>query len=139
MFLCLLCSFSSFAQSAADKIIGTYYAEGTSGKASKIKIYKYQDGYRAQVCWIEEPKNADGSWKLDIKNPDKNRAKQPVSQAIIIDKVTYDDGEWADGKVYNPEDGRCWTVTIKFKDDKTLAVRGSFFGIGKTVYWKKLE
>lgn len=139
MLLGLMCNFTAFAQNAADKIIGTYYAVGTGGKASKIKIYKFQDGYRAQVCWVKEPKNPDGSWKLDTKNPDKSRRNTPVSQAIIIDKVTYDDGEWTNGKVYNPEDGRRWTVTIKFKDAKTLAVRGSFLGIGKTVYWPKLQ
>lgn len=138
LLISVLSCMSAAAQSAADKIIGTYLAE-SNGKKSKIKIYKYQDGYRAQVFWVANPKNADGSVKLDSKNPDKARAKLPISQAIIIDKVTYDDGEWCHGKVYNPEDGRRWTVTIKFKDAKTLQVRGSFLGIGKTVYWPKLN
>lgn len=134
----LLCSLAINAQSAADKIIGNYYAE-SNGKGSKIKIFKYQDGYRAQVYWIKEPKNPDGSMKLDTKNPDKAKAKLPISQTVIIDKVVYKDGKWTEGKVYNPEDGKRWTVTIKFKDDNTLAVRGSFLGIGKTVYWPRIK
>ena len=46
---------------------------------------------------------------------------------------------WKDGKIYDPTRGRYFTVTLSFKDEKTLAVRGSVAFIGKSVYWKKLK
>ena len=57
------------AQSAADKIVGLYHVV-KDGRNSKVKIFKYGDGYRAQVVWLENMKNPDGSQRTDQKHPD---------------------------------------------------------------------
>ena len=65
---------------------------------------------------------------------------QSTALIVIIDKVKYDGkGTWKDGKIYDPTRGRYFTVALSFKDENTLAVRGSVAFIGKTVYWKKLK
>ena len=58
---------SAFAQ--ADKVVGTYKAV-RNGVTSKVKVFKYNDGYRAQVIWVDNLKKEDGSIRLDEKNPD---------------------------------------------------------------------
>lgn len=134
LFFCV----GSFAQNAADKIIGTYKAV-QDGNETKVKIFKYQDGYRAQVIWLKEPNNADGTPKRDHRNPDKAKRNVLSSQIVIIDKVKYRDGMWQDGKVYDPTKGKEFKVEIKFKDAKTLEVKGKLGPFFQRVYWTKLQ
>ncbi len=131
----VVCVLASMAQ--ADKIVGTYKAVH-DGKESKVKIFKYQNGYRAQVIWLKEPKNADGSIKKDVKNPDASKRNVPASQIVLVDKVIYKDNMWKDGKIYEPTSGKTYKVEIKFKDAKTLEVRGKLGPFGRSVYWTKL-
>ena len=131
-------SLTAMAQSAGDKIVGTYRAV-QDGNVSKVKITKVGDGYRAQICWLEQPNNADGTPKLDTKNSDKAKRGVRADQIVLIERVTYKDGVWSDGKIYDPTDGNTYTVSIKFKDAKTLAVTGSLLFFKETVYWTKLE
>jgi len=126
------------AQSAGDKIVGTYKAV-QDGEVSKVKIYKVGNGYRAQVCWLEEPNDSNGKPKLDSKNPDKAKRSVRADQIVLIDKVVYKDGVWTDGEIYDPTAGKTYTVNVKFKDAKTLAVTGSLLFFKETVYWTKLD
>lgn len=127
------------AQSAGDKILGTYEAI-QDGKVSKVRFTKNGDGYRCQIFWLAEPNNADGTPKLDTKNPDKAKRSVHSDQIVLIDKVVYkNDGTWTDGKIYDPTAGKTFNVSIKFKDAKTLAVTGSLLVFKKTLYWEKLD
>lgn len=132
----ICCVMGAMAQ--ADKIVGTYKTVH-EGRESKVKIFKYKDGYRAQVCWLKETKNPDGSLKRDEKNPDKAKRNTPADQIVLVDKVTYDDGVWENGKIYEPTSGKTYKVEIRFKDAKTLQVRGKLGPFFKNVYWTKIQ
>ena len=126
-----------FAQ--ADKVIGEYQCVH-DGVDSRIKIFKHEDGYRAQCVWVSNLKMADGTLRRDVKNPDPAKRKVTNDKIVLIDKVKFDGKDtWKDGKIYDPTRGRYFTVTLSFKDEKTLTVRGSVAFIGKSVYWKKLK
>ena len=138
MMLMVLCStMGCMAQSASDKIIGTYKAV-QEGRESKVKFTKFGDGYRGQIIWLKETKNPDGSVKTDIKNPDKAKRKVPADKIVIIDKVKYEDGIWQNGKIYDPTSGKTYKVEIRFSDAKTLEVKGKLGPFFKKVYWTKL-
>ena len=137
MLMVLFCSMGSMAQSAADKIIGTYKAV-QEGRESKVKFSKYGDGYRGQIIWLKNNKNSDGSIKTDVKNPDKAKRNVPADKIVIIDKVTYEDGIWQNGKIYDPKSGKTYKVEIRFSDAKTLEVKGKLGPFFKKVYWTKL-
>ena len=56
----------------ADNIVGTYLGE-QKGDVFKARITKASDGtYKGQIFWMENDRQADGSKRLDTKNPDKN-------------------------------------------------------------------
>jgi len=122
----------------SDKLIGNYLID-YEGKQSKVKFYKYENGYRGQIYWVREGKNADGSVKKDVKNPDKSKRGIPVGEIVIIDKVVYD-GEkvWDGGHIYDPTSGKSYRVDVRFKDDKTLELRGKLGPFFKRIYWKKI-
>ena len=135
LFIISLCTV--FAQ--GDKIVGEYQCVH-DGVDSRIKIFKHEDGYRAQCIWVSNLKIEDGTLRRDVKNPDPAKRKITNDKIVLIDKVKFDGKDtWKDGRIYDPTRGRYFTVTLTFKDEKTLAVRGSVAFIGKSVYWKKLK
>ena len=124
------------AQSAADKIIGVYSAS-LSRNDAKIKAFKYKDGYRMQIFWLKTTKNPDGSLKTDQKNPDVSNRQIPRSEVVLVDKVSYEDGLWKNGQIYDPSSGKTYKVELKLKDAKTLEVKGKLGPFYKCMYWTK--
>lgn len=127
---------TAFAQ--ADKVVGNYKAV-RNGVTSKVKVFKVGNGYRAQVTWVDNLKMPDGSIRTDVKNPDASKRKVRADQIVLIDKVTYNakGNEWSGGKIYDPTSGKTYTVTLYFKDDKTLTVKGSIGPFFQRMYWTK--
>ena len=129
----------SFAQdnSVADSIIGEYIAEH-QGEVSKVRISKEDDGtYTAQVIWVKNRTDKDGSVRLDEKNPDKSLRNVPYSQVVLIEALKYDPDKksWGNAKIYDPSRGLKANVTAVFLPDGRLKLRGSVLGIGESIYW----
>lgn len=140
--MCMMaCLMVACAWAQSDKIVGNYSSE-RSGVKNKIKIFKLDNGkYRAQVTWVDNLKMEDGSIRTDVRNPDKSKRNVPANQIVLIDAISYnkDENTWTNGKIYDPTNGKLYKVTLSFKDDKTLKVRG-YIGIealGETMYWQK--
>lgn len=120
-----------------DAILGEWLTEG--GK-SRISIYKDQAGkFHGRIVWLRDPLNEEGIPKRDKNNPDPAlRTRGIIGMAILRDFV-YDDGEWTDGKVYDPENGKEYSCIIRLDENKTLRVRG-YVGVswlGRTTVWTR--
>lgn len=143
MLLCLFMAVSvpMMAQSAGDKIVGTYKAV-RNGVTSKVKVTRNSNGtYKAQVIWVDNLKMPDGSIRKDVKNPDKSKRNVRADQIVLFDGMTYKNGEWTGGRIYDPTSGKSYKLTITFKDAKTLKLRG-YIGVealGETMYWTKIQ
>ena len=142
--MCVLMAFTSNAQglnSKGDNIIGEYLSI-KDGSKSKIRITKEANGtYTAQVFWVEKAYDSKGNKRKDTKNPDAKLRNVDLDKVVLIKGLKYNakDKEWTDTKIYDPGSGKIYSVDIEFKDAKTLKVYGNIMGIGKTVYWTRLE
>lgn len=140
----ILFSVPSMAQNMnakGDNIIGEYLYSKKEGD-SKIKISKASNGtYTAQVFWIANPLDKNGNKRKDEKNKNKSLRNVDLDKVVIIKGLKYDadDQEWGDAEIYDPSSGKIYDVDVEFKDAKTLKVYGNIWGIGKTVYWKKIK
>lgn len=127
--------------SRGDNIIGEYLSI-KDGSKSKIRISKERNGtYTAQVFWIENPLDRNGNKRKDTKNPNARLRNVDLDQVVLIRGLKYDadDEEWTDTDIYDPTSGKTYSVDIEFSDATTLKVYGNIWGIGKTVYWKKIK
>ena len=132
---------NAFAQTPADKIVGVYKVE-EEGRQSKVRFTKCDDGtYQGQIIWLSEPNNADGSRKMDEKNPNPELRKVPADQIVVVYGIRYnvEDNVWGGGKVYKPINGKTYKVECSFDDATTLRVKGSLGPISLSRYWKKVE
>lgn len=136
LFSLLLC-FSSFAQKPdADVIVGTWLT--ASGKA-KVQIYKEGTKYNGKIVWLKNPTYEDGKPKVDKHNPDKSKQNMPLMGLNMLKGFVFDEDEWEDGTIYDPENGKTYSCTITYRDGK-LDVRG-YVGIsliGRTQTWFKI-
>ena len=140
--LLLVClALIGWAQDAADAVVGVWKnGEGTGF----IQIYKTTSGhYAGKIVWLKEPIDpANGKPKVDKNNPDESMRTVPLKgYRMLKDFVFKGNGEWADGTIYDPENGSTYSCVIKLKDDNTLDIRG-YVGVkalGRTDVWKRLE
>lgn len=135
--LSLLLSARVFSQSVvADLVLGTWLT--ASGKA-KVQIYKDGDLYNGKIVWLKNPKYEDGSIKVDKNNPDKSEKNNALLGLKMLKNFKFDGGEWKDGTIYDPENGKTYSCYIKYRDGK-LDLRG-YVGIslmGRTQTWFKV-
>ena len=140
IFSLLLISFvitSPVSAADEDAVIGEWY---TKDSKALVQIYKQGDVYNGKIVWLKEPKNEDGSAKLDTNNPDEAQRGQPIIGLNLVKGFTYKgSNKWADGTIYDPDNGKTYKCKMNLNDDGSLKVRG-FIGvslIGRTQVWTR--
>ena len=123
-----------------DAVVGTWL-NGT--KKGHVQIYKQGGTFFGKLIYLTEPNDpASGKPKTDIKNADEKKRTRPLLNLPLMYNFKYDgDNVWADGKIYNPEDGKEYNCKMTLKDPNTLDVRG-YVGIsllGKTQTWTRIK
>ena len=122
----------------ADRIIGVWV---TADKKGHIEIYKSNNLYYGKLIWGAEIYEADGKTpKKDVNNEDKSKRERLLKNMILLSDFTYNDGAWEDGKVYDPNNGKLYSCTMKLIGSK-LHVRGyiGFSLIGRTEEWTRKQ
>lgn len=129
----VLCTVMAFAQTNdADRILGTYLSENKTGK---VEVTKQNGKYIGTLVWtvVEGAK--------DEKNPDASLRKRTLKGVVILKDMTYDNGIWKNGTIYDPESGNTYKATIKLKSDGNLTLRG-YIGVpalGRNSVWTRIK
>ncbi len=137
----LLVSFASFAQLAADKIIGVWESIDSDPRL-KFEFYKSGGKYFGKLLYASDMFEADGKTpKKDDKNPDKNLRSRSRYGITNITNLSYEDGEYTRGNLYNPSEGRNYRVKAKLTSENELDFRGyiGFSLLGKTMKFKRVR
>lgn len=132
----LLTMLNATAQTKADDVVGVWLTAGK--EPAKIQVYKSGDKYYGKIIWLKYPEK-DGKPRTDIKNPDKNKQTRSVIGLVILQHFKFDDDEWTDGDIYDPESGKTYNCTLSLKEKNILKVRG-YIGIsllGRTEIWNR--
>jgi uncharacterized protein (DUF2147 family) len=134
----LLVSFTvSFAQQS-DAVKGTWLNDA---KDAKVEIYKTGDKYAGKIVWTKNMYEADGkTLKKDSKNSNETLRNRSILNLVILTGFTYDDGEWINGEIYDPKNGKTYKSKMKLSGS-SLEIRG-YVGspvFGKTTSWTKVS
>lgn len=124
-----------FAQQA-DAITGTWLNEE---KDAKVQVYRNGNKYYGKLIWIKDAYEDDGkTLRKDSKNPDAALRSRDLINLVILRNFVFDDGEWTDGKIYDPKSGKTYSSKMKLQGN-TLEIRG-YVGVsmfGRTTVWTK--
>jgi uncharacterized protein (DUF2147 family) len=115
-----------------DAVLGEWLAESKDGK---VLIYKQGEKYFGKISW-----GKDGERK-DVNNPDAKLKTQPIIGSVILKGFEFTGKAWEDGTIYDPNNGKTYSCTIKMKKPNELEIRG-FIGIsllGRTTVWTKAK
>lgn len=121
----------------ADAIVGSWLT--ASGKAI-VQIYKEGNKYNGKIVWLKNPTYDDGKPKVDKNNPDKAKQNTPLIGLNLLKGFVYRKGQWLDGTIYDPENGKTYSCYIKYREGM-LDLRG-YIGIslvGRTQTWYKAD
>jgi uncharacterized protein (DUF2147 family) len=135
--LVLLCMAANalFAQYPGDKVLGMWI---TADKIVKIEIYRSGNKYFGKVLWGALLYEKDGKTSLkDIKNPDSKLKNRDCIGLVFITDLTYSDGEYTGGQIFDSSHGTTYNLKMKMLDDNDLEMRG-YMGMslfGRTLKW----
>jgi uncharacterized protein (DUF2147 family) len=121
----------------ADAIIGEWY---TKDSKALVQIYKSGETYNGKIIWLKEPFYEDGTEKRDKNNPDESRHQDKIIGLNLVKDFVYKaKNKWADGTIYDPDNGKTYSCKMTLTGDNELKVRG-FIGvslIGRTQMWQR--
>lgn len=128
-----------------ESIIGDYiFTDAMSGEDAKVRIYNNeQGGYDAQIIWLAQPNNPDGTPRTDEKNPNPELRSRKAYEIIVAQDLRFnqDKNRWETNHLYHPSFGRHFKAYMEFESATILKVRG-YLGtpaIGQTQKWKKVK
>jgi len=123
----------SLATFPADAVLGNWWTEGKEGlmKIVKTKSDRYE-------VLIVSGKDED---KKDVKNPDPKLRDRKLKGIVIMWNLRFEDGEYVDGRCYNPRDGNIYSVKMKITGPSTLHMRGYLLVplLGQSQDWTRAE
>jgi len=122
----------------ADDIIGIWLTEG--GK-SKVEVTRKEGKYYGKIIWLKTPNREDGTPKLDRENENEKLRSRPIIGMQLITDFVWDDDEYEDGEIYDPENGKLYSCEITYETKDILNVRGyiGFSLLGRTTVWTRVK
>ena len=126
---------SAQVKTGADKIIGVYLTEIKYGK---VEIYRKGNKYFGKIVWIKKPLDKNGKPLKDTNNPIQTLKKNPLLNLVTLSDLTYHNGEWSGGKIYDPKNGKTYDCTLWFENGK-LKLRGYVGWFYDTKTWTRVK
>ena len=126
------------ASPSPDAVLGVW--KNGTGKGH-IQVYKQGGRYYGKLIWLRDGTGDDGKPKVDHRNPDAAKRGKPLIGLVMMREFEFDNGEWTNGYIYNPSDGKEYKALMKMKNNNTLSVRGyvGISWIGKTDTWTRVK
>ena len=119
-------------------VAGLWYDD--EGKGA-IEIARCGEGVCGKIVWLKDTKAPNGQQLTDQNNPDTGKRKRPICGLQIIGEgKPAGRGGWDGGWIYDPEEGKSYSVELTPKaDGKTLQVHGylGMKALGETMTWKR--
>ena len=129
--LLMLCAVASPASAQkANDAIGTWL---NPENGTNIQMYTCGDGLCAKIVKV-----TDGQ-TVDDKNPDPAKRSQPIVGLVIMANAKRS-GEGWEGTLYNRENGKSYSGTIKVKTKDALELSGCVMAVlCRTATWTRVK
>ncbi len=127
------------APAAADpKEVGVWFDDTGKG-AVKIEICT-PTTLCGRIYWLKEPMADDGQPKMDRYNPEPSMRNRPICGLPILGNLEQlRDGGFDNGWVYDPKEGKSYSVALDLVGPDTLKVTGykGMRFLGKSFIWTR--
>ena len=101
-----------------------FWVKPGSVRNAKIEVRKCGRGLCAKIVWLEDPKDSKGRPLRDVRNENPSlRGRSIVGLPLFSGLAPSAPGVWT-GKIYNPEDGGTYSVTLTVVSRQQLKLKG---------------
>jgi uncharacterized protein (DUF2147 family) len=125
----------------AQSCLGTWITidDETGKKKSKVELYKKDGKLYGKIVYLYPREGREENPKC--KKCTGDRKDQPLIGLQIVRGLEWNESEWEDGTIVDPENGKVYTCSIWIdRDDYTkLHVRGYVGPFFRTQTWTKVE
>ncbi len=128
---------SAAAGGGAPKEIGIWYDD--TGKGA-VRIEQCENKLCGKIYWLKDTVNAEGKPLIDRHNPNESQRTRPICGLQVFGGVaSMGDGEWDAGWIYDPKEGKSYSVAMKLDGPDTLKVTGYLVMklMGRTLTWNR--
>jgi uncharacterized protein (DUF2147 family) len=128
---------SALAGGGTPKEVGVWYDD--TGKGA-VRIEQCENKLCGKIYWLKDTVNAEGKPLIDRHNPNEGQRTRPICGLQVFGGVVrMDDGEWDTGWIYDPKEGKSYSVAMKLDGPDTLKVTGYLVMklMGRTLTWKR--
>ena len=114
----LLCvSGNAFCQTKADDLVGVWESLDQS---FKIDMFKTDHDYEAHLLYGNRVVEKDGSFKVDVKNPEPALRSRSLKGIVLIKGLVWKDGQWSGGTLYDGSSGSTYQCKAEVKNGMLL-------------------
>lgn len=131
----MLCYSPAFAD---PREVGIWYDDTGKG-AVKIEICT-PTTLCGKIYWLKEPLNPNGEAKIDRYNPEPSKRTRSICGLPVLgDLEQLSEGGFDNGWVYDPKEGKSYSVALDLVDADTLKVTGykGMRFLGKSFIWTR--
>ena len=101
-----------------------FWVKPGSERNAKIEVRKCGKGLCAKIAWVEDPNDSKGRPLRDVRNENPSlRGRSIVGLPLFSGLAPSAHGVWT-GKIYNPEDGNTYSVTLTVVSRQQLKLKG---------------
>jgi uncharacterized protein (DUF2147 family) len=136
LFLSFILLFFYNCTLAQNQIIGKWMSEDKKGIT---EIYKHNGKFYGKIVWLKTPKDINGHPMTDTKNPDPALKKRALIGLVVLKDLHYQNNEWIDGTVYDPQTGKTYNCKISLANNNTLKLKGFWGILSDTRLWSRVK
>ncbi|HMN36900.1 MAG TPA: DUF2147 domain-containing protein [Hyphomicrobium sp.] len=123
--------------SADPRETGVWYDD--SGKGA-VRLSVCGNNLCGHIYWLKDPLNAEGKPLIDRHNPNEGQRTRLICGLQVIGGLApMEGGEWDSGWIYDPKEGKSYSVAVALAGPDTLKVTGYLMMkmMGRTLTWKR--
>ncbi len=123
---------------AGEELHGDWMTQGCSARV-RIHPCRAAPGTTCgTILWLWEPVDRLGKPVRDANNGDPGLRERPLEGLEILTGLRRTEpGRWGGGTIYNPDDGRRYSVSLRLRSPEVLEVEGCVLFICKRQVWRR--
>lgn len=135
----VLGSFALCEAAEAIDVLGEWATQGHSAQVRIERCAAEPETFCGTVTWLWEPLDVNGQPVRDAKNPDPKLRERPVIGLALLRGFSDTANGSSHGQIYNPENGRTYSASLRLRDADELEVKGCVMFLCDTQVWRRLE
>ena len=135
---CVLAAGLMASPAAAKDVQGDWIPEDKSGRMRIAPCASDASRLCGTIVYVAVPNDSSGKPRRDVNNTDPAQRNRTIMGLMLISGFKpAGPGKWAEGKIYNPEDGKTYKSKLELRPDGKLKVSGCVLVICKSQVWTR--